>query len=492
LRLRLRICSCALVARAGPTFSMCPVVGEDASIDASACAQYPHQVGGHGQIVQADDSTVLKPLVRKEASFYEYVYSADAPQAVAWLRAFTPRYFGKRLLLREPRAQESPTSDGNACRTVARAAAFVRPDAGCTGAALSNSAGPAADIELVASVAMEASLETHAVVPETAVTTTSQPVPAGSTGVVERSASAAANDSSPGYEHLRWASLGAANSVGLSGSAEEEQLSHSLPARSDAQGSSSAATTMLVSPWAVHMADLRPAGTAGSSVVVVLEDINKGFRFPCVADVKCGKRHFDDDATPAKQARHIEKANSTTTAATGIRYIGLQSLKGAVYEFRDKYHGRRLQEGDLVPEARWFFHNGTAVRADAITLILAKLRQLAAHMEVQTQFLFYSSSLLIVYEGDESRPSKVDVRMIDFAHTQRSCGELDVGYVSGLRYLIRVFEAVLDRESAAAMAAVDAPANAARRVLDDPPPSPAESLPATSSAAAVTAATSAT
>jgi Inositol polyphosphate kinase len=219
-----------------------------------------------------------------------------------------------------------------------------------------------------------------------------------------------------------------------------------------------------LSPWAEHMA-LRVGSTSATNTVVVLEDVNFPFRKPCVMDVKIGRRHYDDDATEEKQRRHIEKANSTTTAATGVRFIGVQSFKGSEYDFRDKYHGRTLQEADLIPEARWFFHNGTRLRADCVTLVLLKLRAIAKHMEVQRFFKFYSSSLLIVYEGDASKAALVDVRMIDFAHTQQSSGDRDSGYLFGVRYLISVLEAVLEQNC-------DSPAGAASSSSDTPTTAP--------------------
>lgn len=59
-------------------------------------------------------------------------------------------------------------------------------------------------------------------------------------------------------------------------------------------------------------------------------------------------------------------------------------------------------------------------------------------------YRFYSSSLLVIYDGDDSS-SSVDVRMIDFEHstcagfrTDPSHDGVDQGYIMGLNSLIEI------------------------------------------------------
>lgn len=172
-------------------------------------------------------------------------------------------------------------------------------------------------------------------------------------------------------------------------------------------------------------------------------------------DCKIGTRHYDDDASAEKRRRHIEKARATTSAKCGVRYTGMQSFKrstpggtNGVFEFRDKYDGRKLKEPDLIPEATWFFHDNFQVRADCVRQILDRLCELKHYLLSQDHFFFYSSSLLLVYEGapNDVAPSRVDLRMIDFAHTILSNGSRDDGYLLGINYLIRVLTSVLTNE----------------------------------------------
>lgn len=172
-------------------------------------------------------------------------------------------------------------------------------------------------------------------------------------------------------------------------------------------------------------------------------------------DCKIGIRHYDDDASAEKRRRHIEKAIRTTTAKCGVRYTGMQSFKRVcrnnqhgIYETTSKYDGRKLKEADLVPEATWFFHDGFDVQNECVSMILDRLISLRAQLLHQHHFFFYSSSLLLVYEGaaPSVAPPRVEVRMIDFAHTVRSNGLRDDGYLKGLNYLIHILSQVLLNE----------------------------------------------
>lgn len=62
-------------------------------------------------------------------------------------------------------------------------------------------------------------------------------------------------------------------------------------------------------------------------------------------------------------------------------------------------------------------------------------------MESQTDLKFISSSLLFIYEGDESadveKPAKITLKMIDFAHVSAlKDGNKDEGYIFGTKNLI--------------------------------------------------------
>lgn len=211
-----------------------------------------------------------------------------------------------------------------------------------------------------------------------------------------------------------------------------------------------------ISPWAHAMGNRvrKKKSSHRPHSSIALEDLNQSFIFPSVLDLKIGTRHYDDDATEEKRARHRRKSEMTTSAEYGIRFTGMQSYKrlraGApgVLEFRDKYYGRKLKGDDLVPQTTWFFNNGVRVRVDCIRIILEKLRHIYEKVRQQTHFKFYSSSLLLVYEGasKDLAPCNADVRMIDFAHTQwlDTEAEPDKGYILGIENLIRILKQVVE------------------------------------------------
>lgn len=143
------------------------------------------------------------------------------------------------------------------------------------------------------------------------------------------------------------------------------------------------------------------------------------------------------------------------------------------YLCRNKYYGRGLSNEGFCQALYQFLHNGTELRQDLFEPILSKLRSLKAVLERQASYRFYSSSLLIIYEGREPEraelsPEKditvgcqsppldplpaphIDVRMIDFAHStfkgfrddQTVHDGPDRGYVLGLESLVDILERI--------------------------------------------------
>lgn len=71
------------------------------------------------------------------------------------------------------------------------------------------------------------------------------------------------------------------------------------------------------------------------------------------------------------------------------------------YLCRNKYYGRGLSIEGFRHALYQFMHNGAQLRRDLFEPILGKLRSLKAVLERQASYRFYSSSLLIIYEGKE-------------------------------------------------------------------------------------------
>lgn len=161
------------------------------------------------------------------------------------------------------------------------------------------------------------------------------------------------------------------------------------------------------------------------------------------------------------------------------------SCKG-VFIFQDKYVGRKLDVQGFHATLRQYLFNGSRHRMDLVPDIVKTLKHLRRVVSEQDSYRFFSSSLLVVYEGRDDGPAtvdvpqlqhnghaspsccsseldsldltemrkRIDVRMIDFAHTThrgyvddpvRYQGP-DEGYVLGLTTLIDAFERMIQED----------------------------------------------
>ncbi|KAL4235627.1 inositol polyphosphate kinase kcs1 [Mactra antiquata] len=215
---------------------------------------------------------------------------------------------------------------------------------------------------------------------------------------------------------------------------------------------------------------------------ILLENVAAKFRYPCILDLKMGTRQHGDDAPEAKKNSQMRKCASTTSSAVGLRLIGMQVYQSTSGQFvcQNKYHGRKLSVAGFKEVLELFLYNGEKMRLELIDPILNHVRLLYKAIQKQESFRFYSSSLLIMYGGDEkscdnvveldsSKDSRnqhsqtdggahdninclVDVRMIDFAHSthqgfqgDKKHNGVDDGYLFGLGNLITIFEDIQKR-----------------------------------------------
>ena len=240
-----------------------------------------------------------------------------------------------------------------------------------------------------------------------------------------------------------------------------------------------------VSPWGMRCFEqykkkLEECGTESEPYeYILIEDLTSQFKRPCVLDLKMGVRHYADGASEDKIRSQSAKSASTTSSSLGVRICGMQvfNVQSGNFEYQDKYIGRKLTPATFKTGLLQFLNNGAQKRYDLIPAVLSKLEKLRSCMEVADGYRFFSSSLLVIYEGDEKngsgeRGSKdlVDLRMIDFANTAlpskhcHSKGQAsgsgnpdnaggpeysgpDAGYLFGLNSLIRIFTDILESTS---------------------------------------------
>lgn len=71
--------------------------------------------------------------------------------------------------------------------------------------------------------------------------------------------------------------------------------------------------------------------------------------------------------------------------------------------FMNKYHGRKLTLSGFKEALYQFFHSGQHLRHELLSPVLCRLRDMQAALEACESYRFFSSSLLIIYDGAHHR-----------------------------------------------------------------------------------------
>lgn len=130
------------------------------------------------------------------------------------------------------------------------------------------------------------------------------------------------------------------------------------------------------------------------------------------------------------------------------------------FETLSKYDGLKFTAEEFRHVITNFLYDGVRQRREVIQPVYDRLCHFYQCVSQQDTFRFYSSSLLIIYEGQQSpsTPVRVDVRAIDFAHTINESSALqndktqvhkgpDKGYLLGIKTLIDMFGELLPKGS---------------------------------------------
>ena len=167
---------------------------------------------------------------------------------------------------------------------------------------------------------------------------------------------------------------------------------------------------------------------------IVLENVASGFTRPNVLDVKLGRRLWADDAPPSKRARLDEVSSQTTSGTLGFRIAGMKTwtgvsgetdagarsnpyeteregsegAKGQVverdgYKRYDRWYGRSFNSSNVRGGFETFLGGAKIGKIDRSKLLAKRLVEGLRHVQSvleEEESRMYSSSVLIVYEGD--------------------------------------------------------------------------------------------
>ncbi|KAM9364499.1 inositol hexakisphosphate kinase 1 isoform 1-T3 [Pholidichthys leucotaenia] len=323
-----------------------------------------HQVGGHTSMMRYDDHTVCKPLISREQRFYESL----PPE----MKEFTPEYKGVVLVCFEG------DSDGY--------------------------------INLVAYPYVESNMEGGAGEhDEREPPEREQPRRKHSRRSLHRSSSTSEHKEDRADRREAHDTDTSDNQTELKSPRLDPKIHSDVPFQMLDWNSGLSSEKISHNPWSLRCHKQQLSRMRSESKdrklfkFLLLENVVHHFSFPCILDLKMGTRQHGDDASEEKAARQMKKCEQSTSATLGVRVCGMQvyQLDTGHYLCRNKYYGRGLSIEGFRQALYQYMHNGKVLRRDLFDPILNKLRSLKAVLERQASYRFYSSSLLIIYEGKE-------------------------------------------------------------------------------------------
>uniref|UniRef100_A0A0M3IKS5 Kinase n=1 Tax=Ascaris lumbricoides TaxID=6252 RepID=A0A0M3IKS5_ASCLU len=157
---------------------------------------------------------------------------------------------------------------------------------------------------------------------------------------------------------------------------------------------------------------------------IVLENIAREFRYPCVLDLKMGIRQHGDGIDEQKRLKFMRKCERTTSKKYGVRVAGMQyyDASSSMYQCVNKYYGESLSFLQMENLLHQFFDCPPG--SDRQKLL----------------FKSFHDKLIQLHEG------RVEICLVDFAHS--TCQGMDDevqysgpddGILLGIRTLINIF-----------------------------------------------------
>lgn len=187
--------------------------------------------------------------------------------------------------------------------------------------------------------------------------------------------------------------------------------------------------------------------------MIVLEDVCHGFVRPCVLDIKMGSRQYGVNAPEGKRQSKTEKARKSSSSTLGLRVSGYKrwNAKSRTYEAKGKRECFSYNTSQIEDTLHHFFGGDPQLIAHFIRIV----QEFEGAFRKQTAFRFFTSSVLLVFDGE--RPCETArLAMVDFAYTycrselvsandEHAHENNDSGYLRGIESLGCMLGHVLNR-----------------------------------------------
>ncbi|XP_071350352.1 inositol hexakisphosphate kinase 2-like [Trachinotus anak] len=326
---------------------------------------FVHQVGGHSCVLRFGEQTICKPLIPREHQFYKSLPAA--------MRKFTPQYRGVVSVSFEE------DEEGNLCL-------IAYPLHSDPAADLENK-DPSTDCEPKSKMLKRGKMVASSLLVDTE------------------------NYSKDGRSrHSRKDKDKSVHKLQEDVELEWLQQAEVLYCRLE-RSHTNAVPQLKHNPWSLkchqqHLQRMKEnAKHRNQYKFILLENLTWRHTVPCVLDLKMGTRQHGDDATEEKKAVQIRKCQQSTSASIGVRLCGMQVYQSDTGQlmFMNKYHGRKLTLPGFKEALFQFFHSGQRLRRELLSPVLRRLRDMQAALEACESYRFYSSSLLIIYDGAPHR-----------------------------------------------------------------------------------------
>ncbi|KAL5241414.1 hypothetical protein ACI65C_008824 [Semiaphis heraclei] len=187
---------------------------------------------------------------------------------------------------------------------------------------------------------------------------------------------------------------------------------------------------------------------------IVLDDITKGMKKPCVMDVKIGSQTWEPGCSEKKKndenAKYTKCKEQWSFCIPGFQVYDLLNSNLVQPQKYDKEFGKSLDPGKVISVFETFLNlnSGFLGLEKLVQNFTTQLDHIRRYFQTQKHYHFYSSSVLLAYDAetltnDENTYPLLRVSLIDFAHVTPADGKIDLNYLQGITNLWTLFRTQL-------------------------------------------------